>query len=491
MLDDFLKTLSRFAGPRTAVLVTGALTTAVIWGFAQWGFSPRYVPVAAGLSIDRIGEASQRLTDEGIDVRLERGGAMLTVPEPDVAKARVALAADGLTGTLSTMGLEIFDQPAWGMTDFTQRVNLRRGLEGDLERTIRGMRGIENAEVHLSLEENTFIGDESENGEASVMLRTTSGGTAAADVVEGIQSLVASAAPGIREAKVAVLDDRGRLLSNPEEMSGAGVTTVQLKVRRQTEEYLERKAEELVSQMVGYGNATVQVAADLNFDQIDRTTQAVDPDEQLLVSENRSEITPGADDQGAGQVQTDTRFEATRSVETVTRSGGRIERLTVAVVVADRQIEQPDGTFTPQGRTPQELAQVEALVSNAVGLSPNRGDEISVVGTAFEVPPVVALEDAGVDIAALVPALSRPLVAIVALGVALFLSLRILSTLKTLEPRTVGPRLSAPDNQPSVPPAPAEMNALPPAPPEAQPQGVQLSDPAMTARVMRSWMNDG
>ena len=287
------------------LLFVGAGAFAVIWGFAQWGMAPSWVPVAAGLPIEQVGEATQRLDEVGIEYRMERGGSLLTVAQEDLPRARVTLASEGLTGLVGSPGFELFDQASWGMTDFTQRVNYRRALEGELERTIGNMRDIESAQVHLALNEASVLSSRSDlTGEASVVLRLKSGNRADDSVVEGIQSLVASSVPRLEPQNVMVLDDSGRLLSASASDPLVRRTGGQFQVRAQLEEYLETKAEALVEQVVGPGNARVSVAVQLNFDEINRTVQAVDPDEQLLVSEDRSEITPETQDQGAGSVTT-------------------------------------------------------------------------------------------------------------------------------------------------------------------------------------------
>lgn len=467
-------------------IFVGLIGLAMIWSLSRWGMSPSWVPVATGLPVEQIGEATQRLDEAGIEYRFERGGTLITVPDNDVAQARVMLASEGLTGSLGRPGFELFDQPSWGMTDFTQRVNYRRALEGELERTIGNMRGVESAQVHLALSENSFLNRSDRTGTASVVLRLTFAARGDDSVVGGIQSLVANAVERLEPENVMVLDDSGRPLSSPDSDVGARRTGRQLQVRREIEEYLARKAEALVERMVGPGNAVIRVAAQLNFDQIDRTVQAVDPDQRLLVSEDRAEITPGTEAQGAGSVTTSVVYEATRSVETLSRGGARLERLTVAVVLNDRQIEAPDGGVTFQARTPAELAQIESLVRNAVGISDARGDEISVVSTPFEIlPPPPVEEEPAADVVGAVRAAQRPVVALAGVAMAVFLALRLLGTLR------LGSMGAATVQQISTPP---EDRALPAAPPmiasaPAEPV-FELTDPSMTARVVRSWMKE-
>jgi flagellar M-ring protein FliF len=488
MPDSVLTVLNRIGGgQRAATLMVAVAAFAVIWGFSRWGTAPRWVPVASGLPIERVGEATQRLEENDIQYRLERGGTLVTVPDQDLATARVLLAGEGLTGTMESPGFELFDQPSWGMTDFTQRVNYRRALEGELERTIGQMRGVDHARVHLALRQGSFLRASDDSGEASVVLRLTNGALPSDAVVEGVQSLVSNSVQGLAAERVAIIDDRGRLLSSPDAGSGAGLTSAQLRVRSQIEGYLESKAEELVSRIVGPGNATIRVAAALNFDQIDRTVQALDPDQQMLVSEDRAEITPGSEAQGAGSVTTNAQYDATRSVETLARGGARLERLTVAVVVADRAVEAANGRVTYEPRTPQELREVETLVSNAVGITTSRGDEITVVATQFTAAPVEEFTDPGVDLAGIWMATERPLITLAALGIALFLALRILALIKTMAPPRSTPQLSThPEGLLAPAPSVPEPILSRPAHP-----GVQLSDPEMTARVLRSWMNEG
>ncbi len=304
---------------RVVTVLVGLGALAIIWGFSRWGMEPSWVPVSSGLPVEQIGEATQRLDEADIEYRFAGGGSLITVSDRDLARARVMLASEGLTGSLSRPGFELFDQPSWGMTDFTQRVNYRRALEGELERTIGNMSGIESAQVHLALNEDSFLNSSDATGEASVVLRLRSGARAEDAVVGGIQSLVASSVQRLEPENVMVLDDSGRPLSSSASDPSSRRTGRQLQVQTQMEGYLESKAEALVEQMVGPGNARVRVAVQLNFDQIDRTVQAVDPDQQLVVSEDRSEITPGSDAQGAGSVTTALVFEATRSVETLSR----------------------------------------------------------------------------------------------------------------------------------------------------------------------------
>lgn len=488
MPNSIITIIDRVGSQRILVVLLGIGAAGVIWGFSQWGMAPSFVPVASGLPLEQVGQATQLLDDADIKYELERGGSLVMVADRDAAAARVALAAQGLSGTSDGSGYELFDQQSWGMTDFTQRVNYRRALEGEIKRTIERMRDVETARVHLALPESSFLRAAQEAGEASIVLKLRSGTTPNASVVEGIQALVAGSVQGLPVESVTVLDDRGQLLSSPSTEEGAGMTNAQLKVRSQVEEYLQGRAEGLVSRIVGPGNASIRVAADLTFEQFARTTQALDPDQQMLMSEDRSEITPGDPEQGAASSTVNTTFEATRSVETMTRGGARLERLTVAVLLSDRRTVNADGTITFAARTAAELRQVEGLVANAVGISEDRGDEISVVSLPFEIPPALPELDEAFDFTGLAMAAQRPVIALAGLGVAVFLTLQILGTLKTLAPASSPSRFEQQASQPALP-LPQSGTESVQAPVAAQP-AVQVTDPEMAARVLRSWMQE-
>ena len=261
MPNSIITIIDRVGSQRILVVLLGIGAAGVIWGFSQWGMAPSFVPVASGLPLEQVGQATQLLDDADIKYELERGGSLVMVADRDAAAARVALAAQGLSGTSDGSGYELFDQQSWGMTDFTQRVNYRRALEGEIKRTIERMRDVETARVHLALPESSFLRAAQEAGEASIVLKLRSGTTPNASVVEGIQALVAGSVQGLPVESVTVLDDRGQLLSSPSTEEGAGMTNAQLKVRSQVEEYLQGRAEGLVSRIVGPGNASIRVAA--------------------------------------------------------------------------------------------------------------------------------------------------------------------------------------------------------------------------------------
>ena len=247
---------------------------------------------------------------------------------------------------------------------------------------------------------------------------------------------------GLDPERVTIVDSRGQALTMNDDGSLAGLSSRQLAVQQEVEQYLEQKADRLLSSLVGSGNAKVQVSASINFDKVERTTQAVDPERQVATTEQKSEVTPSAPQQGAGYTQTATSFETSRSVETFSGAIGNLKKITVAVLVADR-VARPTGagdsapatatapSITP--RSPEELARIEALVRNALGVDSTRGDMMSVVSAPFDMPPPMVVRKDSLpspDMLTRIQNNPKPLIAITALVVLLIVGTATLLALR-------------------------------------------------------------
>lgn len=448
----------RVNGSRQAAIIgVGVAATVAVLALSRWATAPTFVPLYSDVPLESAGAVTDKLTEAGIEFKLERAGSVILVPSADVAKARVALAREELPGA-GRPGLELFDKPTWGMTDFTQKVNYRRALEGELERNISKMQGVERVQVHLALEDDKLFRKDTRDSKASVTLAMRSGEAPTASTVRGIASLVAGSVSGLDVNHVVIVDERGNALTDIDDVGGIGLSSRQLTMQREIEQRLEEKAEALVSRMVGAGNARVQVAAVINFDKVERTTQSVDPEQQAIVTEQKNEILPQAGQPGASSSNTAISYETTRSVETYSGAIGTVRKLTVAVLVADKVTITPteDGAepvppaITP--RSPEELARIETLVRNALGVDEARGDGMSVVSAPFDMP---VMEGPTMDslpeatIATQVMNNPKPVITIAALVVLLVLTLVLVKALRApaapaLPPVAETPALSAP-----------------------------------------------
>lgn len=463
----------RFSARQVAIIAVGVVVTALVFGLSSWATRPTMVPLFADVPIESVGKMTDRLTETGIVFELDRAGNTVLVASADLARARVALARDAMPET-GRPGLELFDKPSWGMTDFTQKVNYRRALEGELERTIGKMRDIKTVQVHLALEDDQIFKKNERQSKASVTLSMANGQQPAEGTVRGIAALVAGSVGGLAPDHVTIVDERGQALTMDGDGSITGLSSRQLAVQREVESYMEQKASSLLSSLVGSGNARVQVAASINFDKVERTVQAVDPEKQALATEQKAEVTPGTPQQGAGYNTTATSYENTRSVESFSGAIGNLKKLTVAVLIADKvtpaaaaaDAKAPVSAPVVTPRTPEEIARIESLMRNALGVDSTRGDMISVVSAPFDMPVAVTATDSvpAPDMIARLQANPKPVVAIAALVVLLVLAIVAMGALKPKKgaptTATANRSLAAPAGYPELPSSASMQAAL-------------------------------
>ena len=417
-------------GNRILIIVVGVLAAAMIFGAAQWATQPEWITAFSGIPVESMSAMTEKLDQAAVAYRLGPSGTEILVAKPDLAKARVSLAKGGMPNA-GRPGLELFDQPSWGMTDFTQRINYRRALEGELERTVSKMRGVEAAQVHLVMHETQGFGAAEKPAEASIVIKLRSGQDPTPDVVKGIAHLAASSVDGLTSDHVTLVDDAGRLLSEADEGTTAdGLSSKQFQLQKEVEDYLRNKAERLLAQAVGTGNARVQVNASINFDRVERRTEAIDPDKQAVASETKSEITPGAQG-GAAQTNSGTTYDNTHLVETFSGAIGNLKRVTVAVLVAEKRDSAAGAKkATYVTRSPAEVQQIEALVRNAIGLDSARGDVVKVVSMPFDASDHLLDASPKRDIMQVVETVQRPALGGVAILLAFVVALLSLKALK-------------------------------------------------------------
>lgn len=507
--------LTRITSDRRVLLAgVGIALVIAIASVAQWATAPAMVPVASQVDLELSGKLVDRLTEASIPHKLERGGSEILVSEIDLARARVALARDGLA-TGSRPGLELFDQQTWGWNDFTQRINYRRALEGELERTISAIAGVEHANVHIAIGERSAFRREARPVTASVVLAMQGGGAPSADVVRGIAQMVSSSVDGLGADQVSVHDRSGRLWSEGSESSVVGLSNRQMRMQREVETYMEQKAEAIVADVVGAENVRVRVSAALNFDRLERTTQSVDPARQAIATEQKAEIIPGAEG-GAASTTTSNQYENSRSTEVFSSASGGVDRMTVAVLVNAMRVNA-EGEAVPAPRSAAELAQLESLVRSALGVDSTRGDGITVVSAAFEravVPEAEAVADAPMDVGLMVERYQRPALNVVALLSMILLAFFTLSAVRGPATATATASLSAGSMPlslasgadaapvgalastaaavPAMPARAAQRMSFPEADTQVRDRVVQTveKDPDSAARLVKSWIKD-
>ncbi len=489
-MSDKSSTPSRPAGGlrgnrRFLALGAAVVLVAGVWYASRWISAPTYMTLYRDLELNEAGTMVERLGKGGIPYRLEAGGTEVLVPVADAARARVTLAKDGLPQN-GRPGLELFDKPSWGMTDFTQRVTFQRALEGELARTIGGLQGIERAQVHLVMSTSSPLRRLERPAGASVVLKLKAGAVLSPDAVQGITYIVSNSVEQLSSDNVAVMDDAGRVLSVPSAAGSiAGLTSRQLEYQRTTEGRLTEKIEGLLGTVLGAGRTRAQVAAQLSFDQVDETVETFDPDGQVLQTEQRSETGAGADAAGTQTVVSNA-YQNSRRTEKREGAVGTVTRLTIAVLVDEKALRA-----TPTVR----LESIEGMVRDAVGADSTRGDRVTVMAVPFEqatlpLPPggTSSQDKPKVEPMQMVERYGRPavnLVAIVILAIIALQAVRMMGAPRGAAPAVTevvagfeGPLLPAPA---ANSPAAQLRNRL---------QAETAERPETMAQVLRAWLSE-
>ncbi len=258
---------------RVSLVLAGLVVLLGLGSIIFWSGRSEYSLLYGKLDDAEAAKVIAALDEGKIDYRVSRGGGAISVPADKVHLVRMQLAAKGIPRG-EGVGFEIFDKPNFGLSDFVQRANYLRAVQGELARTIAQVDSIESARVMVVIPENRLLLDNQKKPTASVFVRVRGNGTLPAQTVEAIRFLVANAVEGLAAGSVSVVDNLGNVLSeNREEDSMAGLTTTQLTARKNFEQYLARQAEGMLEKVLGPGQAVVRVAADINFDSLTRTEE--------------------------------------------------------------------------------------------------------------------------------------------------------------------------------------------------------------------------
>lgn len=367
--------------------------------------SADYSLLYANLSSTDASAVLERLKEQKIPYRLEDGGKAIHIPVDKVYEMRLELAGIGLPQG-GGVGFEIFDKQSFGMTDFAQKVNYRRALQGELARTIASLAPVESARVHLALPEKRVFKEQQQPATASVILKLTPGRELNEGQVQGVVNLVVGSVEGLESKHVSVIDSSGRLLSKTPLDSDAGpLAASKLDYQLTVEKRLERRAQALLDRALGAGNSLVQVTAELDFSQRERLEETYDPNATAVRSEQISEEkggremvggVPGAASNTGGargdagiiaSSRTDetTNYEVSKVVSKLVAPVGDVKNISVSVLVADRLVAAADGQeATREPRPEEELKAIETMVRSALGINESRGDQLTVVSRPFE-----------------------------------------------------------------------------------------------------------
>lgn len=339
----------------------------------------------------------ENLKSRQVDYQIDDEGKTILVAKETVYDERMELAKEGLPAE-GGVGYEIFDKTNLGMSEFVQKLNYRRALEGELARTISAMDEIKTAKVNITIPEKTLFEKDKKEPTAAITLFFKNGRGSDRVSIIGIQNLVASSVEGLLPGAVTVVDHRGKILS-PEPLddkSVAGMTSKQYMQQREVEENITQKVQTLLDGVLGYGNSEVRVSAELDFTQSDKTITDFDPEKQVVRSEqNITDNSKSSDSLSYPAVNMEkgvsnqiANYEISKTVERVIEGVGNVKRLTVAVLIngTNKITTHSDGTQTSQyiKRTNEEINKLTDIVKNAVGFDPTRNDQVYVENIPFE-----------------------------------------------------------------------------------------------------------
>ena len=445
----------------------------------------------AGLEPRDAAAVTAKLDAMNVKYDVKQDGGTILVPADQVTRLRMALAQENLPA--AGVGYEIFDKTdTFGTTAFVQNINRLRALEGELARSIDTIDGIQSARVHLVIPERQIFSRNDQTPSASVILRT--GGAIGHGEVAAIQHLVAAAVAGLVPDRVAIVDDRGTLLAGGDEKSGPDAdASGQDQQTTAYEDRLRQKLESILSSVVGAGHVRVQVAADINYTRENIVSEKFDPDSKVArsvqtVEQDSSDSsastavsvgnalpggaqnTPPAD-QGrstSGRNEETTNYEIDKTTTDSVVDGGKVQRLSVAVVVDGTDLA---GHYKP--RSAADMAKITSLVKSAMGFNQSRGDQVQVTNMAFARIDTMDAAPAprpflGLDAAYWFKIIEAAILSLTALLIGLFV-------VRPLIQRMFAPNIAL------APPAPAEASpvAALPAPQPAPDGPAQISPPGL------------
>jgi flagellar M-ring protein FliF len=410
-VNAILQTLRTLGPAKLAAVGVVGLAVIAFFVFLMTRLAqPEMALLYSDLDMADSGDIAAELDSLGVPYEVGGSGGTILVPADQVDRMRLAMAQAGLPSG-GSLGYEIFDQAdGFGTTSFVQNINRLRALEGELARTIATINGVRQARVHLVLPERELFSRDAPVPTASVFIRQE-GGRVGSEQIMAIQHLVAAAVPRMEPDNISIVDDRGNLLARP----GGDEADMRLasaeEMRREYERQMTARIEELLSRSVGFGNVRAQVSVDMDFDRVTVSEESYDPDSQVArstqfveeenqandgagpdpvtVAENLPEADQTAPFGAAGASERSSRIEETvnyeinRVVSNTVREVGRVNRLSVAVMVDGDYVETADGQMEYQPRSEEDIARLEALVRSAVGFDANRGDTIEVVNLPF------------------------------------------------------------------------------------------------------------
>jgi flagellar M-ring protein FliF len=523
---------------RISIIMSALAVVAGIICFVHWKHEGDFRPLYTSMAPEDAAGVVQKLRETGVEYRLSDNGAAVMVPSVKLAESRLALAAAGLPKT-GRIGFELFDKSNFGATEFVEHINYKRALEGELERSVMSLDEVEQARIHLTLPKESVFLDQQQPAKASVMVKLRSGAQISAQNVLAVTNLVASAVEGLTPDAVSLVDMDGTLLSRPKKTAaadGAEATSESLEVRQQIEKNLVAKISATLEPLLGAQGFRAGASVDVDLTSGEQQEETLDPEHSVMVSSQKSEDVservsssgiPGtasnlpqqasSASKGANGVSRRTEnvtYQTSRVVRHTKIPQGVVRRMSLAVLV-DQSVRW-EGTGAAQRRVlappaPETLKTIKDLVAAVTGLDEKRGDQLIVETLPFESslnaqppkPPRPVPVPAKPPVWLEFVTKYRDLWAPVSLGLAILLFLaRGLFGIGRRAPEndvSIPAELQAPAAFAELSPAAAQVAASPAMAQSAiednsgvaeRVRMVAKRDPALTANVLRTWLQE-
>nr|WP_314899597.1 flagellar basal-body MS-ring/collar protein FliF [uncultured Deefgea sp.] len=410
------------AARKMIAMVMVAVIIAAVVGSLLWSREPAYRILFSNLPDKHGGAVVQSLEQLKIPYKLDAG--TISVPADKIYDIRLKLAAQGLPKAANT-GFELIDNQKFGVSQFAEQVNYQRAVEGELVRSIESISSVEKARVHLATPKQTVFLRDQQKPSASIVLTLHPGRTLDGGQIAGIIHLVSSSIPGLPVSNVTVVDQDGNLLSRSADLMNKGTLDQrQLQYVNLVERGFVERLEAILAPIVGKGNVRAEVTAQIDFSEVEQTSETFKPNsppnaaairsQQSLEQSGRSSedaamgvpgalsnqppgaatapITAPVASAASGVVATaatnlrkegTTNFEVDKTIQHVRQSVGNVKRLSAAVVLNYKAGKDKDGKLSYVPFTPAEMTQINNLVREAIGFNKERGDSVNVVNAAF------------------------------------------------------------------------------------------------------------
>ncbi|WGL51933.1 flagellar basal-body MS-ring/collar protein FliF [Nocardioides sp. BP30] len=401
LLTRYRRAFGEFSNGQKAVAIvgSGALLLAAFLVF-RWVSAPTYAPLYTNLQSSDASSVIDELNKEGVKYKLAANGSTIEVPQNAVYSTRISLSGKNLpAGNSDADGYGLLDSQSLSTSDFQEQTDFKRAMEGELDKTLEAMTGIQTAVVHLAIPQKQVFSDQQDPTTASVLLQLETGTTLSAQQVQAVVHLVASSIDGLDPGDVTVTDQNGNVLSAPANADGTSAASTQSQQTEDFENDIQSEVQQVLDKVVGVGNATANVTANLNYDQ--KTTDTLTYGKATTVpslsdskaTETYSGPASGASAAASGVVGPDGQMDSSTTTsggnstykkesttsdngvdqirQHIVTAPGAVQNIHVGVVMDSAAV----GTIPP--------AQVQQLISSSIGINAARGDTIDVTTMPF------------------------------------------------------------------------------------------------------------